>query len=158
MVGAMTWGKTTMMAALTASLAACISTPPPAISGGPLIALPSGLAADAHVRNMSITTARLYNAPLTSFAEDLGAALSQCATGDRPLDLLAHVEQPDRGHLTITVELVDPNNGDRVVGRYKVEVEEAAPLIRYADDPTRGDVGARVGRRLCADAFDSAPT
>lgn len=153
----MTWGKATTMAALTASLMACASTPP-ATTGGPPIALPSGLAADAHVRNISITTARLYNAPLTGFGEDMGSALSHCATGDRPLDLRAHVEQPDRDHLTITVELVDPNDGDRVVGRYEVEVEEAAPLIRYADDPTRSDVGARVGRRLCADAFGSAPT
>lgn len=157
----MTWGKAatmaTLTALLTASLAACISTPPPATSGGPPIALPSELAVDAHVRNMSTTTANLYNVPLTGFGEDLGTALSQCATGDRPLDLRAHVEQPDRNHLAVTIELVDPNDGDRVVGRYEVEVEEAPPLIRYADDPTRSDVGARVGRRLCAEAFGSNP-
>ena len=150
----------TRLAALAASmipLAACISTPPPATTGGPPIALSSGLAVSVHVRNMSTTTANLYNMPLTGFGEDLGAALNQCATGDRSLDLRAHVEQPDRDHLSVTIELVDPNDGDRVVGRYEVEVEEAAPLIRYADDPTRSDVGARVGRRLCADAFGSAP-
>lgn len=153
----MTRAKLAALAASMIPLAACISTPPPATTGGPPIALSSGLAASVHVRNISTTTANLYNMPLTGFGEDLGAALNQCATGDRPLALRAHVEQPDRDHLSVTIELVDPNDGDRVVGRYEVEVEEAAPLIRYADDPTRSDVGARVGRRLCADAFGSAP-
>ncbi|WP_396595095.1 hypothetical protein [Brevundimonas sp. R86498] len=134
--------------------ASCAATPR-SISGGPDFALSPELSNRARVRNISMTTATLYNMPLNGFGEDLREALNRCAAGDRDLDLRAHVEQPDRSHLVTTFELTDPGDSDRVVGRYRIEVDEIAPLVLYAGAPNRSDVAARTGQLLCAQVFGS---
>lgn len=140
------------LAASLLVLTGCAS--PAATTGGPPVALSPALAADARVRNIEVATAVLYNMPLPGFSEQLRAALNDCATGDRPLDLRAQVEQPDRERLRVTVELVDPGADRSPVGRYEIQLAEAAPLVRHVDGPPQSDVGSRVGRRLCAEAFE----
>jgi hypothetical protein len=141
-----------IMFGLAVSAAACAATPK-ATSDGAEFALPSGVAAQARVRNMSISTASLYNMPLQGFDTDLRAALSQCATGDRDIDLRAHVEQLDRAHLLVTFEMTDPGENDRVVGRYRILVDESAPLVLNAAAPGQSDTGVRTGQALCARIF-----
>lgn len=136
------------------SAAGCAAAPK-AISGGAEFALPSDLAAQARVRNMNIASASLYNMPLPHFSEDLRAALNHCATGDRDLDLRAHIEQPDRAHLVTTFELTDPADNDRVVGRYRIGIDEIAPLVLDTGAPNQSDAGARTGHGLCAQIFGS---
>lgn len=140
-------GVTGALAAM--ALAACVSMPPPAVRGGPELRLAPERVASARIRNISATTASLYNVDLgPSFGEDIRGALKTCARGEVDLDLNAHVEQPDRDRLIATFELVDPAQGDAAVGRYRVKTAYAAPAIRdgNADD---SDLAARMGRNLC---------
>ena len=146
--------RVALMFGLAIGAAGCAAAPK-AISGGAEFALPSDLAAQARVRNMNITSASLYNMPLQGFDTDLRAALSQCATGDHDLDLRAHVEQPDRAHLLVTFEMTDPGDGDHVVGRYRIEINENAPLVLNATTQGQSDTGLRTGRAFCGRIFGS---
>ncbi len=156
-----------IIAALT--LPGCAS----AIKGGPPLNLSPDLSVGAHIGSISLSTGWIDVAEDFSdtFAAEVGEELSACATGPRRLDLRVHIDDVHRADrleaalagdavhaMAATAEIVDPDDRNRIVGRYPVAVETPAggPVEALLAD-RQMMVAEAWGRALCTEAFGRNP-
>ncbi len=165
-----------MKSAATAVLAAALlaaTACAPVVEGGPPVALPVGLQETAQVGSITLSTAML-NAEgdfAETFSEEVREELGRCMWGTAPIDVRVHIDQMQRAGrletlfngdgahtLSGTVEFVDPADGNRVLGRFPVQVATSA---RGRAGGLLGDrqmmVSEAFGRAVCEQAFGRNP-
>jgi len=157
---------------LWTALAICSPGCAPAIQDGASLAVPPVLAASSHVRSLSLSSGWLQTGEgfAETFSEEVLEELRSCARGPDPLELRIHVRHMDRAErlealvnreaahrLTAMVELVDPADHQRIVGRYPIELSvDAGDSIEGLLGDREMMIGKAFGRALCAAAFTPA--
>lgn len=132
--------------------------------------LPAALASGSRVSEIRVTTGEgVGSRPQFAgiFQERVGAELSQCATGTRPLRLEATIDRLDRANpaqvmivgganvLRGHARLIDPSNG-RVVGEYEIGktiVGSRFSIFQMAESEEQ--LSDAFGSELCKQAFDA---
>ena len=164
--------KSLFAAAAAAALLATAACAP-VIEGGPPMDLPPGLQETAQVGSITMSSAWLDAEEDFSdtFSEEVREELSRCMYGTAPIDVRIHVDRLDRagrvemllngqGMHTLegTVEFVDPNRGDLVVGRFPIAVATTAGgRIAGLLGDRQMMVSEEFGRSLCEQAFGRNP-
>lgn len=158
-----------VLAVTLLSTAACA----PVIEGGPPIALPIGLQETAQVGSITLSTAML-NAEddfADTFPEEVREELGRCMWGTAPINVRVHIDRmrragrietlvEDDGVHTMsgTVEFVDPERGNRVLGRFPVSVATSAQgRVGGALGDRQMMVSEAFGRAVCEEAFGRNP-
>jgi len=155
-------------AALTA-LTACA----PVIEGGPPLTLPSGLQETAQIGSITVSS-RWLDAEsdfVDTFTDEVHEELGRCMWGSYPINLRVHLENLDRagrvemllngtGRHTLsgTVEFVDPRQGNRLIGRFPVQVwADAGGRLEGLLADRQMVVSEAFGRAVCEEAFGRNP-
>ncbi len=165
-----------MKSATTAALAAAllaVTACAPVIEGGPPMALPIGLQETAQIGSVTLSTGWLDAEDdfAGTFSEEVHEELSRCMWGTAPINLRVHIDEMQRAGrletlfngdgihtLSGTVEFVDPADGNRVLGRFPVEVATSAQgrLGGLLGD-RQMMVSEEFGRAVCEQAFGRNP-
>ena len=165
-----------MKSATTAALAAAllaVTACAPVIEGGPPMALPIGLQETAQIGSVTLSTGWLDAEEdfAGTFSEEVHEELSRCMWGTAPINLRVHIDEMQRAGrletlfngdgvhtLSGTVEFVDPADGNRVLGRFPVEVATSAQgrLGGLLGD-RQMMVSEEFGRAVCEQAFGRNP-
>lgn len=156
-----------------ATAALVLASCAPVVAGGRPVEVLSGLQDTAQLRNIYMSSDWLradYDFSDT-FADEVGEELRHCMWGTAPIDVRIHLDRLDRDgrlatllngsgehRLSGTVEFVDPNRSNAVVGRFPV-----ATLVRYqgglaglvADRQMM--VSEAFGRAVCQEGFGRNP-
>jgi len=155
-------------AALTA-LTACA----PVIEGGPPLTLPSGLQETAQIGSITVSS-RWLDAEsdfVDTFTDEVHEELGRCMWGSYPINLRVHLENLDRagrvemllngtGRHTLsgTVEFVDPRQGNRLIGRFPVQVcADAGGRLEGLLADRQMVVSEAFGRAVCEEALGRNP-
>ena len=145
----------------------------PVIEGGPPMALPIGLQETAQIGSVTLSTGWLDAEEdfADTFSEEVHEELSRCMWGTAPINLRVHIDQIQRAGrletlfngdgihtLSGTVEFVDPADGNRVLGRFPVQVATSAQgrLGGLLGD-RQMMVSEEFGRAVCEQAFGRNP-
>ena len=145
----------------------------PVVEGGPPVALPSGLQETAQICTVTVSTGWLRSEDdfVDTFTDEVREELNRCMWGSYPMNLRVHLEDLDRagrvemllngaGRHTLsgTVEFVDPRQGNRVIGRFPVQVwADAGGRLEGLLADRQMMVSEAFGRAVCEEAFGRNP-
>ncbi|QYF86993.1 hypothetical protein [Brevundimonas sp. PAMC22021] len=161
----------TALITMTATLVAAACAP--VVAGGPPMAVLPGLQETAQVRNiyMSSDWLRAEDDFEDTFVDEVGDELQRCMWGTAPVDVRIHLDHLDRDgrlarllngggehRLSGTVEFVDPNRNNAVVGRFPVStvVRDSGGLAGLVAD-RQMMVSEAFGRATCEEGFGRNP-
>ncbi len=162
-----------VLTALALSSLIAVAACAPVIEGGPPMALPIGLQETAQIGSITLSTALLDAEDdfAGTFSEEVREELGRCMWGTAPINLRVHIDRMQRAGrletlingngthtLSGTVEFVDPERGNRVLGRFPISVATGAQgRVGGVLGDRQMMVSEAFGRAVCEEAFGRNP-